>query len=506
MGVPAREIDFDQVEMVDTKNSSMKVDKTFTDEIVIGICGQLGVDLEIFSKELSDILSEDYLYQCQEIKMSSFIFKYADVIPPANLYDRIIAGMEKGDELRSKFSHNILADFAIAQIGRTRIEDTLPEDIKIGKFNSRRKCFIINSIKHPSEYELLKKVYKDSLYMIGVFSPYDERVEFLKSKFNRKNHDKIDTLIDRDTAEDIQNGQNVEGAFIHSDYFIRTFTGDKTMKLKLEKFLNLIFDFGINTPTIEERAMYQATSASANSACLSRQVGACITDKYGEVLSIGWNDVPSPGGGVYYTEKPNDQRCYVRGFCANSQKKDELRKNMIGGLLNKNIITEEQEIVASEILNKNGLKNLIEFARSIHAEMHALILGCQNTGNRMVGGKLFCTTYPCHNCARHIVLAGLKEVYYIEPYRKSLCLELHDDAITEDEKCTGTKVKFLMYEGVAPKSFIKLYQVNSDNRKIKLNNQNKNLLIPKYRITLRAVNELESISANCLKSNNLPLV
>ena len=27
-------------------------------------------------------------------------------------------------------------------------------------------------------------------------------------------------------------------------------------------------------------------------------------------------------------------------------------------------------------------------------------------------GKLFSTTYPCHSCARHIVAAGIKEVFY----------------------------------------------------------------------------------------------
>jgi deoxycytidylate deaminase len=31
-----------------------------------------------------------------------------------------------------------------------------------------------------------------------------------------------------------------------------------------------------------------------------------------------------------------------------------------------------------------------------------------------------------------IVVAGITEVYFIEPYRKSLATKLHNDAITED--------------------------------------------------------------------------
>ena len=67
-----------------------------------------------------------------------------------------------------------------------------------------------------------------------------------------------------------------------------------------------------------------------------------------------------------------------------------------------------------EIVAKSSrIKSLIEFSRSIHAEMHAIITGSQLGGDRMIGGSLYCTTYPCHNCARHIILAGIKKVYYI---------------------------------------------------------------------------------------------
>jgi len=74
----------------------------------------------------------------------------------------------------------------------------------------------------------------------------------------------------------------------------------------------------------------------------------------------------------------------------------------------------------------------------------------------MVGGTLYTTTFPCHNCARHIVAAGISKVYYVEPYAKSLALELHNDSIgvSADEK---KKVAFLQYEGVGPDSVLKLF-------------------------------------------------
>jgi deoxycytidylate deaminase len=80
-------------------------------------------------------------------------------------------------------------------------------------------------------------------------------------------------------------------------------------------------------------------------------------------------------------------------------------------------------------LRRTSLGGLIEFSRAVHAEMDA-ILSAARTGARLVGSRLFVTTFPCHYCARHIVTAGISEVHYIEPYPKSRALNLHQDSIT----------------------------------------------------------------------------
>lgn len=36
-----------------------------------------------------------------------------------------------------------------------------------------------------------------------------------------------------------------------------------------------------------------------------------------------------------------------------------------------------------------------------------------------MGTTLYATMYPCHNCARHIVAAGIRKVIYIERYGES---------------------------------------------------------------------------------------
>jgi len=484
------------------QDSYTTLEKTLTDEIVIALCGQLGTNLSLVAKNIQDILRDNYGYETEIINLSTFL----DIGKQKDEYSRIVKGMNEGNKLRKEHSPQILADFAISEIAKSRVRETDKSSLNKEKFSSRRKCFIINSLKHHKEYEQLRSVYGSTLYLLGIFSPFEDRRKYLEDKFSSKYHNKIGNLIDRDTGEDIQTGQEVEKVFENSDYFIRTYRADDKIKKRIETFIDLIFDYGFNTPTIEERAMYQAASASANSACLSRQVGACITDKNGHILSLGWNEVPCAGGGVYHIASKNDARCFKKKECANSKRKDIISSKIIESLVKERIISEEQKEKTANIINdkNNGLKNLIEFARSIHAEMHAIIIGSQKTGDKMVDGKLFCTTYPCHNCARHIVLSGIKEVYYIEPYRKSLCMDLHPDSITESENDKTGKVKILMYEGVAPKMYMKFYQMINDNRKGKVKNKVKRReLSPKHRISLRALHEKEGVSVKYLAEKKL---
>jgi hypothetical protein len=84
-------------------------------------------------------------------------------------------------------------------------------------------------------------------------------------------------------------------------------------------------------------------------------------------------------------------------------------------------------------MRKTRIGQLIEFSRAVHAEMDVL-LSAARAGAKTGNTRLFVTTFPCHNCARHIVSAGVVEVQYIEPYLKSQAIPLHGDAIVTNPK------------------------------------------------------------------------
>jgi deoxycytidylate deaminase len=256
--------------------------------------------------------------------------------------------------------------------------------------------------------------------------------------------------------------------------------------------------------------MYAAASAAGNSACLSRQVGAAVTDSEGEILSVGWNDVPKAFGGLYGTSltanlnSNHDLRCWnLGGKCYNDEEKDLLAKHVIEAL--GDIIPQEkrEEAVLTVIRNKK-LRGLIEFSRSIHAEMHAILSALSNKGDKVKGGRLFVTTYPCHSCARHIIAAGIKEVYFIEPYKKSLAIKLHGDAMTESED-SSDKVRLIPFDGVAPTRYLSLFRMKQDSRKfggkiIRVSPENGRPVQPK---SLEALPALEGLVVKSLLKKNV---
>jgi deoxycytidylate deaminase len=101
------------------------------------------------------------------------------------------------------------------------------------------------------------------------------------------------------------------------------------------------------------------------------------------------------------------------------------------------------------------LKSVLEFGRGVHAEMAALTDAARR-GVSVEGATLLVTLFPCHNCARHLVASGIRTVYFIEPYPKSLAPDLHGTEIFlegEDDDEKGNKVVFRPFLGVAPRFF-----------------------------------------------------
>lgn len=477
-------------------------------ELIIGFSGAVGSGIDLVKDVLQHELEELH-YRVVHIKLSNFIELMLkkelvkewnpDEAPPNRLEKLQIAG----NLLRKQNGEDFLAELAIASILADRGQVALkpgekPPDPRT--IVPTRTAYLLDQLKHPSEVNLLRKVYKNLFFLIGVLTVESQR---------RKNLNKILTplevtsAVERDRRDEDSNGQQLDKTLKLADFFVRNNLNTDALKRPLKRFLALLHGETSRTPTRDEYAMYIAYSAGLRSACLSRQVGAAITSADGTVISTGCNDVPKAGGGLYSEDDGDaDQRCYRRegGKCFNDVRKDELggeiqkllakwfakdaeqvrdlvkqvrSSNEAVGVELERILGEifkqdgsKEQAIAKDIRQNTGLRDLIEFSRAVHAEMDAIISLARRGGPSVSDGSLYTTTFPCHNCARHIVAAGIKRVLYIEPYEKSLALELHDDAIISDVDDAGaSKVQFMHFEGVAPRQYQEFFLMKDERKK-----------------------------------------
>lgn len=424
------------------------LDDSYSDsELVIGLVGSIGTDLRAVCQLIEERLKA-FSYSARQIKISSDVIAMLGEEPVVdNEYDRIDKFMAEGNRLRKECRDNsVLALGAAAVIGKLRAEHA-----------PRRNAYIVNSLKSPHEVQRLRKIYAGGFFLVGVHADYDRRHEYLVKDL-RLSEAQVANLISRDENEKEEFGQHTRDTYHLSDFFVSYDGNHDALKKQVWRVLDLLFGKPYVTPTFDEYAMFMAFSASLRSADLSRQVGAVIAKDHC-IVATGANDVPRFGGGLYWPEKnaaheiadAEDGRDYKRGEDSNAAQKKAIIEQLI------KIVPENLKAELAPLIKSSAIKDITEYGRVVHAEMEAL-LSSSRTGVSPLGSTLYCTTFPCHNCAKHIIAAGIKRVVYVEPYPKSKALQFHSDAITTCEANHG--VFFEPFMGVGPRSFFDLFSTN----------------------------------------------
>ncbi|QLB19937.1 cytidine deaminase [Mannheimia granulomatis] len=428
--------------------------KMHNSELIIGIVSAVGSESRTIIESLKSRL-EIFEYHTEIIKLSS-------ILPEFNKqgeYQRIRHYMKQGDKLREESKNNaILAAKAIKLITHCREQSS-----------KEKRAYIIDSLKHPDEVELLRKVYGDGFYLFGIHADEKRRMDFLIHE-KGCSQEAANELIKIDENENFSYGQKTRDTYHLADFFLNLGSNGDAVKNHLQRFLNLIFSNPHLHPTFDEFAMFMAFNSSIRSGDLSRQVGAVIS-KNKQIISTGANDVPKFGGGLYWAEQDNsgnvndfpDGKDYKRGVDSNKQTQAEIIQEIIRDV-EKIQLNSEQKSKLETILRNSKISDLTEFGRVVHAEMEA-ILACGREGISTINAILYCTTFPCHNCAKHIIASGIKRVVYVEPYPKSKALEFHSESIElrssfEQGKTTEDKVIFEPFIGVGPRRFLDLFSMS----------------------------------------------
>jgi cytidine deaminase len=220
--------------------------------------------------------------------------------------------------------------------------------------------------------------------------------------------------------------------------------------------------------------MYQAAAAARRSADLSRQVGAALSTKDGALVAIGCNDTPKSGGGLYWAgDEPDGRDFELFGHDPSEQARREIISEILERFHRAKILAKTppkkdfgafaDKLLAGDLRDAQITK-LLEFGRVLHSEM-AAITDAARRGIPTIGTTLYCTTFPCHLCARLIIASGIDRVVFIEPYPKSKTYDLYYDSVVVDrlDWVTG-KVNFQSFVGVAPRRYDQLFRMDSKRK------------------------------------------
>jgi deoxycytidylate deaminase len=352
--------------------------------------------------------------------------------------------------------------------------------------SQNKHCFVIDAFRNPAEVEFFRRRY-EQFHLISLYAERKTRENRLKKELeksiyiNDKNFSNFfDGLDKRDLGTDINfrdlHKQNVARCSYLSDIDICNNEDVTEFNIDLfKKFLRvfaLMVSPGCTRPTKEETFMNLAYSLSLRSSCTSRQVGAVITDKYGYVLGMGWNDachgqigcgLKNKGDFLARSEKLFSQEV----FESTINEKDLISLHEGDAICFKDILSEK--LVRNKLVNKgkksieeaNNLTKIInikrlEYCRAPHAEENAILQIASRGGIGVKDGVIYTTTFPCELCAKKIYQSGIKKIVYTEPYPNNKSEILLSDGIRRIEK--------KQFEGVKSFSYFKLFKPLYDKK------------------------------------------
>jgi len=305
---------------------------------------------------------------------------------------------------------------------------------------------VIDSLRNSLEMNFFKQRYS-AFYMISVSRKDSVRIEKIRKHFGED----TDTILKFDNEEHAGSSgefykQDVSNCIQKSDIHLYNIKEDIAIaeskiygiriisfKHQLVSYLSLIMQPGIITPSPQERCMQMAYTAKYNSGCISRQVGAAITDCNFSIKALGWNNTPegqipcllrnvkdlivenSEYNKNWYSEyeikgKKESNNQFISTLRKNYQ--EPLTDNEIDKCLSgRNVPYCFKTIINSYQEGKNQVHT-----RSLHAEENAFLQISKYGGTGINGGYLFTSASPCELCAKKAYQLGIKIIFYIDPY------------------------------------------------------------------------------------------
>lgn len=325
---------------------------------------------------------------------------------------------------------------------------------------------VIDALRNPYEILYFRERYS-AFYLMSVNTTETVRKQKL-AELNYRSEE-IKKLDRREKGEkDLQKSFewiNIDKCIELSDIFL-THDGtpaeeNRDIVNQLLTYIALILHPGLIPPSPIERVMQVAFTARLNSGCLSRQVGAAVTNGSFSIQSIGWNTVaegqtPCSLRNLFDLEKKEDENAYsdyekgandfsgyTRMLCDCYRNTGNLEERM-GGLSMAYCFKDIYTSATREYKNQ-------VHTRSLHAEENAFLQLAKYGAQGIQNGLLFTTASCCELCAKKAYQLGIRKIYYIDTY---------PGISKEHILSSGPKEKrpeLILFQGAIGRAYINLY-------------------------------------------------
>lgn len=328
--------------------------------------------------------------------------------------------------------------------------DALRNPYEVLYFRERYSAFYLMSINTTEQ------IRKQKLFEQGYRN--DEITQLDKREGEKKDFKSQYTGLDIDKC--------IELSDIHITHDGTEYTNNRKLTNQIITYISLMLHPGLVPPSPIERVMQVAYTAKLNSGCLSRQVGAAVTNEAFSIFSIGWNTVaegqtPCSLRSLSDLAEKEDQTAY-----STYEKQDVKFQNYIKSVVacygehrvdlkfhNKDVLNGVSLTYCfKDVHNSKHVTGQIYnqvHTRSLHAEENAFLQLAKYGSSGIKGGKLFSTACCCELCAKKAYQLGIKEIYYIDSYPG-----ISQKHILE---CGDNRPKMILFHGAVGRAYVSLY-------------------------------------------------
>jgi hypothetical protein len=202
-----------------------------TNEVVFAVVGYVGSGTSEIAAKLKGLLENTALpggqFDVEILKARKVIEDWATrngETPPSTPQNDLAttrAFQDLGDKMR-KGDHALVARDLIGLIRLTRASKlgiTNPGEEPVRPDGARR-AYILDSIRHPAEVELLRRVYQEAFVLVGIVCEAKVRQQRIVNRYTNAGVGDAEKFMARDSRAVEKYGQRVSDAFHMADFFV----------------------------------------------------------------------------------------------------------------------------------------------------------------------------------------------------------------------------------------------------------------------------------------------